>query len=229
MPMFVLALNLTWEIIYACIATHPLERAGFALWVLVDCPLIYAVLVHGRKYEWAHAPLVQQHLGKIFATMCAGCTLAHLAFIRWWVNNGIGAHRGKTFFSSGADITELAFWSVGVCGAVTSVMCLCQLVVRGHSGGVGFRLWALRASGTVTGCFAYFIWRRVFWPAAHEYVTSPIALVLWTTSFLADCAFPVLLWHVRKTEKALPDGRKIGLPDAGSTPKDASTSRKSKQ
>ena len=33
MPMFALALNLTWEIIYACIVTHPLERVGFALWV----------------------------------------------------------------------------------------------------------------------------------------------------------------------------------------------------
>lgn len=210
MPMFALALNITWEVIYIFVASHPLERAGFALWVLVDLPLIHALLVHGRKYEWAHAPLVQRNLGKIFAAMCVGCALGHAAFIRWWVDAGIGAHRGKTFFSTGADITELAFWSVGVSQASLSVFSLCQLVVRGHSGAVGFRLWALRAAGSVLGYFAWFLWRLVFWPEAHGYVASPFAMVLWAAAFLSDCAFPFVLWSVRKSERVLSDGRKIG-------------------
>lgn len=163
MPMFALALNLAWEGVYALLVpgAQTIEKIGFATWLIIDCGLIHGLLTSGRRYEWAHAPLVQRHLGKIFAIMCLGCTLLHYGFATWWIANGVGMHRGKLYNGKvGPDMTELAFWSASVCQACLSVTSLCQLVIRGHSGGVSWTVWALRASGTLLGMVRALILRQ---------------------------------------------------------------------
>ncbi|KZV87522.1 hypothetical protein EXIGLDRAFT_620555 [Exidia glandulosa HHB12029] len=212
MPMFALALNLAWEGVYALLVpgAQTIEKIGFATWLIIDCGLIHGLLTSGRRYEWAHAPLVQRHLGKIFAIMCLGCTLLHYGFATWWIANGVGVHRGKLYGGKvGPDMTELAFWSASVCQACLSVTSLCQLVIRGHSGGVSWTVWALRASGTLLGMHGYYGWRWFFWPEAHEYIATPMAVVILGSAFLADWTYPFVFAYIRRTEHILPDGRRI--------------------
>ena len=43
---------------------------------------------------------------------------------------------------------------------------------------------------------------------------SPIGLFLWVLGLLCDCVYPFVLWHVKKTEIVLGDGRKIARDSA---------------
>ena len=47
------------------------------------------------------------------------------------------------------------------------------------------------------------------WPEAHYYFMNPVAIVMWSTSIVADIVFAFLFATIRRTEVVLPDGRKI--------------------
>ena len=142
MPIFALALNFAWELVYALyVAESPLERFVFTTWLVIDCSMVYGIIRYAR-YEWSHSPKVARNIGKIFLIMAIGATIGHWTFAKWWVDNNIGRREGK-FYNGvvGPDTTELGFWSAIFCQAYLSAASLCQIVVRQHLGGVNWGIW----------------------------------------------------------------------------------------
>jgi hypothetical protein len=142
MPLFAVALNFSWEMVYALyVAEAPLERAIFALWMVLDCAMVYGMMKFG-KYEWAHAPAVARSIVPIFVVMTVVAALGHWSFAEWWISNEIGKREGKYYMGVlGPDTTELGYWSAAVCQVYLSASSLCQLGIRGHSGGVSWGIW----------------------------------------------------------------------------------------
>ncbi|KAL3424677.1 hypothetical protein PVAG01_03958 [Phlyctema vagabunda] len=212
MPLFALAFNLAWEVVYAVVvAEERLEQFCFGVWLVIDCGLVYGVVRHGRN-EWAHAPLVQRHVGLLFGLLAAACVLAHWTFARWWLAHGFGGGRpGKSYggVDAAVDTTELGYWTAMLAQVILSAMSLAQLLVREHSGGVSWSIWAARALGSVVGLDAQYAWAWYYWRDAHEYFMSPFSVFLWSTGLLCDAVYPFVLWRVRKTERVAEDGRKI--------------------
>jgi len=66
----------------------------------------------------------------------------------------------------------------------------------------------------VVGFHAVYFWLWYMWPEAHYYFMNPVAIVMWSTSILADIVFAVFFARFRTTEVVLPDGRKIAGGDA---------------
>lgn len=142
MPLFALALNLAWEVVYALyVAESPLEQCVFTVWLVIDCGMVYGMVKY-TKYEWSHAPAIACRIGGIFAVMAVGAILGHWTFAKWWIENAIGKREGKFYRGVvGPDTTELGFWSAALCQVHLSAASLCQLVVRQHSGGVSWAIW----------------------------------------------------------------------------------------
>ncbi|KZV87159.1 hypothetical protein EXIGLDRAFT_711894 [Exidia glandulosa HHB12029] len=197
MPLFALALNFGWEVVYGLFVTEePLERAGFTIWLIVDVGLVYGLLRYGRT-EWVHAPFVQAHLGAIFALLAGGSVIGHWTFVRWFLDNDIGLHRGKTYGGRpSADTTEMGYWSALLCQAYLSAASLAQLLVRGHSRGVDWPIWAARTLGTAFGLYGYYGYRWWLWPEGHEYVVTPFSLFLCSVALLADLVYPIVFARV---------------------------------
>ncbi|EJD37353.1 hypothetical protein AURDEDRAFT_73359 [Auricularia subglabra TFB-10046 SS5] len=210
MPMFAIAQNIAIDGVFGLLlATDPVEKAGFTTWFTLQFGLAYALLAHGGN-EWAHAPRVRRHLPAIFILMLAACVAAYWSFAQWWITSQIGLHRGKTYAGRpGPDMMELSFWAALVGQCYLSVASLGQLIIREHSGGVSWAIWATRALGSATGMYAYYAWRWYFWPEAHEYFANPFALLLGVVGLLADAMYPLVFVQVRRTERVQPDGRKL--------------------
>lgn len=142
MPLFALAYNFAWELVYAFyVAEAPLEKFVFAIWCLLDCGMVVGILRYGHN-EWNHAPVVSRNLGKIFWVMLLWCVMGHWASAKWWIENEMGRKEGKYYFGKlGADTTELGFWSAAVSQAYLSAASLGQLFIRRHTGGVSWGIW----------------------------------------------------------------------------------------
>ncbi|KAK4505250.1 hypothetical protein PRZ48_003213 [Zasmidium cellare] len=209
MPLFALALNLAWELVYALyVAESPLERTVFFIWLVIDCVMLYGVLKFA-KFEWRHSPAVARSVGGIFGGMVVVAVLGHWSFAKWWLDGEVGRKEGKIYRGVvGPDTTELGFWSAAFCQTYLSAASLCQLVVRGHSGGVSWGIWGTRTFGSIIGLYLNYAWAWWFWPEAHEYFVSPFALFLWVGGFVCDIAYAFVLWRVKQTEIVLEDGRK---------------------
>lgn len=146
MPLFALALNFAWELVYALyVAESPLERAVFTIWLAIDCVMLYGVLKFAH-FEWRHSPWVARNVGWIFGVMAGIAVMGHWTFAKWWLDEQIGRKEGKIYRGVvGPDTTELGFWSAAFCQTYLSAASLCQLLVRQHSGGVSWEIWyALR-------------------------------------------------------------------------------------
>ncbi|KAH8647255.1 hypothetical protein BX600DRAFT_484536 [Xylariales sp. PMI_506] len=217
MPIAGLALNVGWEIVYALyVAEELLERAGFAVWLLLDLGLVWST-VRYAPLDWAAtSPFVGRHAGAFLALMLLASCWGHFAFVSWWLANpgtGHGDKAGKWWRGvEGHDTTELAYWSAGFAQLFLSAASLAMLVVRGHSGGTGYTIWFFRFVGTVSGmvlCNGVLWW---YWPEAHSYFTTSMGIFMCGLALICDLAYPVILWHVRKTEKMLPDGRLVRGP-----------------
>lgn len=142
MPLFAVALNFGWEVVYALVVVEtPIEQAVFTIWLLVDCGMVYGMIKYA-KYEWRHAPLVAANILPIFGIMVVGTIIGHWTFVHWWMSNEIGMQEGKFYRGVvGPDTTELGFWSVAICQLYLSGASLCQLFIRQHSGGVSWAIW----------------------------------------------------------------------------------------
>ncbi|RDW85832.1 hypothetical protein BP5796_04157 [Coleophoma crateriformis] len=211
MPMFALAFNFAWELVYALtVAEATLEKICFGIWLAIDCGLVYGLLKYGHN-EWNHAPAVKNHLGSIFIVLLGGCVVGHWAFAKWWLDNGLGARQGKFYVGKdmGPDTTELGFWSAAVAQLILSAASLSQLLIRGHTGGVTWSVWASRFLGTIVGLDMNYVWAWYFWREAHTYVMSPFAIFLLGTGLACDLAYPFVYLQVQKTTKVLDGGRKI--------------------
>jgi hypothetical protein len=75
MPLFALALNFAWELVYGLyVAETTLEQAVFTLWLVLDCGMVAGMVKYAGN-EWAHSPVVARHVGLIFAIMAAVATV----------------------------------------------------------------------------------------------------------------------------------------------------------
>ncbi|KAH7132477.1 tyrosyl-DNA phosphodiesterase-domain-containing protein [Dendryphion nanum] len=212
MPLFSLAFNFAWEIIFALyVAETFLEKTVFVTWMLVDLGLVYAVLEYGKN-EWAHAPVVVRHIGKIFMVSVMWWCCALWAICSWWVDprNPVNPKEGKIYNGKvGPDTTELGWWTSLLAQVILSVMLLAQIVTRGHSGGASYSIWATRFFGSLIGLNGYYGYCWYVWPEAHGYFTNPFAVCLWITWVVADIAYLVVLRDVKTSEIVLKNGRKV--------------------
>lgn len=146
MPLLGLALNVSWEIVYALyVCESPLETAGFTIWLILDIGVVYTTIKFA-PYEWNRtSPWVGRHTAAILAVMTAVGCAGHFAFVSWWLSApgiGHGDKSGKWYFGQDEyDTTELAYWSAGTAQLVASVGSLAMLLVRGHSGGTSYKIW----------------------------------------------------------------------------------------
>ncbi|KAK7402451.1 hypothetical protein QQX98_011812 [Neonectria punicea] len=144
-PLLALALNLSWEVVYAgAVCEAPLELLGFSLWLLLDIPVLYATLKTAPR-SFAASPLVARNVPLLLAVMFAFGLVGNGLFVWWWLkepHRGYGIKWGKTWKGREArDTTELAFWSAGVAQMTFSVGALAMLLQRGHSGGQSYAIW----------------------------------------------------------------------------------------
>jgi hypothetical protein len=210
MPLFALSLNFAWEIVYALyVAEELLERMVFTIWLLLDCGMVYGLLTFGKE-EWNHAPFMKKYLGIIFWGTTVWCVVGHWAFAEWWLVNDIGKKEGKFYNGRvGPDTTELGFWSALFCQVMLSISSLISLFVRQHTGGVSWGIWGSRMMGSVFGLYGNYAWGWYMWREAHEYFLNPFSIFMWVTCLVCDLVYPFVFAAFKKTEKVLPDGRKV--------------------
>lgn len=144
-PLLALGINLSWEVVYAFYVTEEwLEFAGFAMWLALDIPVLYATIKHGRRSN-AASPLVGRNVTLLLMLVFAFGLVANALFAWWWLkepHRGHGEKWGKTWKGLEArDTTELAWWSAGVAQMTLSVGALGMLLQRGHSGGQSYAIW----------------------------------------------------------------------------------------
>ncbi|CZR55524.1 uncharacterized protein PAC_05412 [Phialocephala subalpina] len=205
MPLFALALNFAWEIVYALyVAESPLERsAPHRLWD----GLRSAYFWEGRMEPCS---IHEKHLGTIFWLTTVWAILGHWTFAKWWIDNDIGQKEGKFYRGRvGPDTTELGFWSALLCQVVLSVASLVSLLVRRHTGGVSWGIWGSRMMGSVLGLYGNYGWLWWGWREAHKYFANPFAVFMLVTCLLSDFVYPFFFMGFRRTEKVLADGRKV--------------------
>ncbi|KAH7006758.1 hypothetical protein EDB80DRAFT_751546 [Ilyonectria destructans] len=209
MPLFALANNFAWEMVYALsVADAPREKTAMVIWMLIDIPIIYSTLRYGRE-EWTHAQMVSRNLGKILVALVMLCAVAHWSFASWWMGNRIAMKSGKFYRGiEGQDATEMAFWAVSVCQVIVSTSSLAQLVTRQHTGGVSWSIWALRFLGTLVGLNINYGWAWYTWTEAHGYFMSAPGVFLWGMTTICDIVYAIVFAQVRRNERVLPDGRK---------------------
>ena len=149
MPLFALANNFAWELVYAFYFLDvSAKQIAFAIsmmvnvfMVMTNVIMIYSTLRHGGN-EWTHAPIVKKNLGKIWLGFTVFCIIGHWTFINWWLGYGVAMKKGKFYLGvEGIDITELIFWSGEFCQTLLSAASLIQLIVRQHTGGVSWAIW----------------------------------------------------------------------------------------
>jgi hypothetical protein len=199
MPLFVLAFNFAWEMVFALfVAIEAREKAMFTIWMIIDLGLVYALVKYGAN-EWKHAPAVARNIGKIFVAMLAWWCVALYAVSAWWLNpaNPVSPKDGKSYKGvAGVDSDELGYWTALVAQVVLSVMSLAQIVVRGDRRGSSYSIWLSRFAGSVSGLNLNYIYCWWVWPEAHGYVANPIAIVMMVTWVIADLAYLVILYNV---------------------------------
>lgn len=212
MPLFCLAFNFAWEIVFALfVAEYLKEKVIFTIWMIIDLGLVYSVVMYGEN-EWRHAPIIGRNIGKIYTVMLAWWCLAIYAVCIWWLDpkNPVNPKEGKIYMGiDGIDTDELGFWTALVAQVFLSVMSLAQIMVRGNSGGSSNMIWATRFVGSLSGLnlnYGYCWW---VWPEAHGYFIHPLAIVLMITWVLADLGFFIVLRSVSGTEVVTASGRKV--------------------
>ncbi|KAH7025033.1 uncharacterized protein B0I36DRAFT_251341 [Microdochium trichocladiopsis] len=234
-PLLGLALNVSWEIAYAfVVADTLLERVGFATWLALDGLIVYSLLKHAGD-DWRESTgggrWVARHLGWVlYGMVLVGCVGQAAFVLTFFARPGLvaravvagkygvsaGVNKAGKFWRGreGLDTTELSFWSAGLAQDVFSAASLAQLVARGHSGGTGYLIWFVRFVGSLFGMQLApgLLWW--YWPEAHGFWLSPLAIFMSGFSILCDLAYLFVLRSVRKTEVKLPDGRLV----AGDSP-----------
>jgi hypothetical protein len=142
MPLFALALNLAWEVVYAFyVAEVHIEKTVFFLWLLIDCGMVHGVAKNGKN-EWKHSQWVAQNLVAVLSVMIGICIAGQWTFAKWWIDNEVGKREGKYYRGViGPDTTEMGFWTAAVTQLNLPAVSLCQLLMRQHSRGVSWSVW----------------------------------------------------------------------------------------
>ncbi|EJT72282.1 hypothetical protein GGTG_09148 [Gaeumannomyces tritici R3-111a-1] len=219
MPLMATVLNWSWEVIYAFyVAEHPVEFAGLAVWFFLDLGMVYTTAVYA-PYDWKMSnPWIGKHMLFLLVSLTAAAIWGNYTFAEWWVSRpgvGHGDKTGKWYrHQEGYDVMEMAYWSALIPQAFISAGSLAMPVSRGHSGGVSYAIWFVRALGSFTGLIALYAVMRWYWPEAHSFFVNPLAIFLSALFIIPDAIYPLVLYHVRKTEVELPDGRLVSAYQA---------------
>lgn len=72
----------------------------------------------------------------------------------------------------------------------------------------------VRALGSFTGLVVLYAVMWWHWPEAHSFFLNPFAVFLSALFVIPDLIYPFVLYHVRKTEVQLPDGRLVSAYQA---------------
>lgn len=144
-PLVALGLNLSWEIVFAVyVCGWDVERLGFACWLLLDIPLLYAT-IRTIPSSFSQQPLLKRHAVKVLCVSAVAGTFAWYAFAKWWFavpGRGYGDKAGKMWKGlDRRDTTELAFWTAGANQLCNSIGALAMILSRGHSGGHSYSIW----------------------------------------------------------------------------------------
>ena len=144
-PLLVLGLNLAWEFVFAFyVADGPLDRVGFALWFIIDIPLVWSTLRTIPK-SFESQPLVRQWAKTLLAVSFLAGVAAFGWYARWWLGSpgiGYGDKTGKRWHGiDERDTTELCFWTAAVIQLLGSIGSVAMLMQRGHSGGTSYTIW----------------------------------------------------------------------------------------
>jgi hypothetical protein len=212
MPLFPLAFNFGWEIIFSLVIAQDFqEKAVFTTWMILDLGLVYTTVRYGVN-EWKHAPFVGNHIGKILAGMVGWWCIVLWALFIWWAdpNDPVNPKIGKFYKGApGIDIREMGFWTALVAQVVLSVSYLAQIIIRGHSGGTSYAIWATRFFGSLFGLNIFYAYCCYVWVEAHAYVMNPVSVCFCVTWVIADLAYLLVLRDAKRTEGVLKDGRKV--------------------
>ncbi|KLU92831.1 hypothetical protein MAPG_11793 [Magnaporthiopsis poae ATCC 64411] len=219
MPLMATVLNWSWEIIYAFyVAEHPVEFAGLAAWFFLDLGMVYTTVVFAPNDWKTSNPWIGRNMLFILVSLTAAAVWGNYAFAEWWVSRpgiGHGDKTGKWYRrQEGYDVMEMAYWSALLPQAYISAGSLAMLVSRGHSGGVSYMIWFVRALGSFTGLVVLYAVMWWHWPEAHSFFINPFAVFLSALFVIPDMIYPFVLHHVRKTEVQLPDGRLVSAYQA---------------
>lgn len=63
--------------------------------------------------------------------------------------------------------------------------------------------------GTLIGLNFNYAWAYYAWPEAHEYFVSAPAVFIWGVTTICDIIYGFVLYHIKKSERELSDGRKV--------------------
>ncbi|KID84590.1 hypothetical protein MGU_08254 [Metarhizium guizhouense ARSEF 977] len=147
MPLLAVAMNVSWECVYAVYVTKGmwLEQFCCAIWLVLDFGIIYTAVRNGPR-EWkTSSPFVGRHIGPILALLTMIGFAGQLSFATWFLSRpgvGHGDKAGKRWRGmEGYDVIELGFWTGGTVQLVLSASSLAMLLARGHSGAAGYDIW----------------------------------------------------------------------------------------
>ncbi|PYH99045.1 hypothetical protein BO71DRAFT_405605 [Aspergillus ellipticus CBS 707.79] len=213
MPIFAMANNFAWEIVYGCYFQDLWSKQIVGIiWAIVDTIIVYGTIKYGRN-EWKHTPVVEKHLGKIVILFIAWCLWGHFAFMNWYFDYNIAHKQGKFYLGvEGPDPTELKFWAGEIAQMTLSATSLMQLIMRQHTGGVTWAICLERATRFIGSSFqphGHLTLAWYYWPEAHGYYMSPPGVFMWVTSVVCDVVYPFVFYRIRQTERQLPDGRRV--------------------
>lgn len=180
-------------------AQNTFERVSYFIWFLLNLVIVFVTLRNAPR-EWSHAPHIQRHLTPLFCLLVLAFGTLQFALPVWFVDAGIGAHRGVSPPGT-ADRKELAFWSSVLTLMPLNLACVMQLIVRWDSRGHGVSVWALRATGTFIGITSYFGVRWYLWPEAYEYVANPLAIAMVSIYTFSDITYGVVLYLIQRSHR----------------------------
>lgn len=128
MPIYCLALNITWEFVYGFIYGPGLgfiHQAVFGGYMIIDLFLFYAI-IKSAPYQWRSHPLVARNLTLIIIALCA---------VSLWLQIAIAV----TFIPTmGRKIVFFTAWPMQV---VIGVGSIAQVLVRGNTSGHTWSIW----------------------------------------------------------------------------------------
>lgn len=173
-PLPAIALNLAWELVYVtCVIETHLERANFALWLVLDVFLVREILrTETRTRDWsnmaarkngeAQARFMERWLGAVLLAMTAVAAGANYAFVRWWLavphrGFGPGANGSWTVFREiTAEQTKTGKWWAGREGFDTTELAFWSAIVSQLGLSAGSLVQLLRRGHS--GGASYGIW-----------------------------------------------------------------------
>ncbi|KAI1320139.1 hypothetical protein F5Y16DRAFT_417541 [Xylariaceae sp. FL0255] len=182
MPMVAVCANIGWELIYGVFyPLSPAETITFVPWFLIDLGIVYTTIKFGSE-QWKHAPLVANNLGLIVGIGSVVSFLTHWALIK-----------------TCATVEEAAFYSGFGCQVVMGVLCVAQLLHRNHTKGHSWTIWFCRWIGTV-GATGLFVLRYLHYPEQYPFAGTPMAMLLFMGSAVADLIYPFIFYKLKKAE-----------------------------